>query len=65
MTRITDHATGTPVPWRRDLLRVAVTLHEGTFSEVKISAMRNNRSLSQEIRTMVEAAVRASKKMEG
>ena len=56
-----DSVQGTDVPWNRDLCRIALTFRRSTFAEIKSSAVRNNRSISAEIRTMVEAAVIASK----
>jgi hypothetical protein len=52
-------AIGTPAAWAQELCRIQVALPDSTFVEVKMSAMRNNRSLSMEVRTMVEDAVRA------
>jgi hypothetical protein len=56
-----DDAQGTNVPWNRDLCRIALTFRKSTFADVKSVAIANNRSISAEIRTMVEAALMASK----
>lgn len=65
MTKRTIELTEGNCVWNKDLCQVTVRLTQSTFDVVKTSAIIHNRSLSSEIRTMVEAAVTASKKLEG
>lgn len=56
----TRNARGT-LAWTDDVCRIAVSMTKPTFKDLKSMAVGNNRSISAEIRTMVEAAVKASK----
>lgn len=49
MSLKTEHATGGIANWRYGICRITVSLSEAVFTEVKIAAMRNNRSISAEI----------------
>lgn len=50
----TRHATGTPAEWGWGLSRIMATFPESVFSELKIAALKNGRSISAEIRTRIE-----------
>jgi hypothetical protein len=65
MAKRTIETTEGNCVWNKDLCQVTVRLTQSTFDVVKTSAIFHNRSLSSEIRTMVEAAVTASKKLDG
>ena len=58
-------STGNTLDYCRDKTRVNVLLPKELFSDLKESAVANNRSLSQEARTMIECALQAQKKMTG
>ncbi len=60
----TSKVQGTTASWNKDLCRIVVTFRKSMFDDVKALAIHNNRSISAEIRTLVEAAVAASKKLE-
>lgn len=53
-----DLAIGTPAAWAQGICRITVQLPESTFELIKMSAMRENRSLAAEIRTRVERSLR-------
>ena len=54
-----EHTNGTPAAWARELARITITLNDSCFQALKSSAIENNRSLSMEARTMIEAAIKA------
>lgn len=60
----TDYAIGTPAAWAKGMCRIAVTLPDATFEQVKISAMRENRSMAAEIRTRIERTLRDDRSKE-
>lgn len=49
MSTRTETATGGIASWTYGACRVTVNLTEAVFTEIKIAAMRNNRSISAEI----------------
>ena len=72
MAKKASEVTGThyPAPKRysvapltqKGFVRLQVTLPALAFGSLRMSAVENNRSLSMEARTMIEAALRASEK---
>lgn len=59
-----NEVLGTTASWNKDLCRIAVTFRKSDFEGIKTLAVSNNRSISAEIRTIVEAAISSSKKTE-
>ncbi len=68
--RKAEEVTGQPYPTakrykpsttEKGFIRLQVTLSDSAFDSLRSSAIENNRSLSMEARTMIEAAIKASK----
>jgi hypothetical protein len=60
--RRTVDAKGAPVAWDNySLSRIMVTLPKATFAAVKVSAMKNDTSISTEIRTRLERSLSQEK----
>ena len=57
-------ATGHIVEYTRGKTKLNIIVPDELFSDLKMSAIANNRSLSMEARTMIECALRAQKAKE-
>lgn len=55
----TRHATGAAAAWGWGLSRIMATFPESVFSELKIAALKNDRSISAEIRDRIERSLAA------
>ena len=57
-------ATGHTVEYAKGKTKLNIIVPDELFSDLKMSAIANNRSLSMEARTMIECALRAQKAKE-
>jgi hypothetical protein len=56
---MSKYGNGTPVSWSRDLYRITITLPEAVIAQLKITAVKENRTLSAEVKTRIERTLQA------